>query len=156
MSETNGNFNISDDDITPDPEMDRALDAALDGGWVFDDGEISAGHKVAVFCYALNFVFFPYALGPLVQRDNDYTLYHAKQSGVIWAGMFSVALLGLLLLPLFGLGLLVWLVGLPPLGVLNFLGLLQALNEEAKPLPFLETYPQEWLKVRKAPSAKRE
>lgn len=114
----------------------------------FEEGEVDAGHGDAIMCYALNFIFFPYVLRPLIARDNAYTLYHAKQAFILWAGFFAVLGLGLVLLPVVGLGLLVWLAGLPPLGVLNFLGLLQALNDEAKPIPVLEEYPHQWIRLK--------
>ena len=143
MSDTQ-NIPIPEDDLPdPDPSEHENTDAR------FDADEVDEGHADAILCYALNFVFFPYSLRALMQRDNAYTLYHAKQALVIWGGMFSVMLLGLLLLPLLGLGLLVWLAGIPPLAVLNFFGLLQALNDEAKPIPFLEEYPHQWIRLSK-------
>ena len=113
----------------------------------FTDADVEAGHGDAIMCYALNYAFFPYALRALIARDNPYTLYHAKQAFLLWAAFFAVLGLGLVLLPVVGLGLLVWLAGFPPLGVLNFLGLLQALNDEAKLIPFLDRYPHEWIRL---------
>jgi hypothetical protein len=141
------NFEEDDPAESLSPETDGG--DALDGGILFDADEVCEGRNWAMLVYAGNFLLLPLAAVPLVRRDNDYSLYHAKTAGVLWAGMTAVFTLGSLLMPLCGLGLLVWLAGLAPLGVLNFLGLLQAVNEEAKPLPLLEEYPAQWIRVRK-------
>jgi uncharacterized membrane protein len=106
-------------------------------------GEVKDGKVFAILCYLINILGFPFWLLPLIMRDNNFSLYHAKQCLAMWVilmvgAAISVPLafvcIGFVLLAIIYVGFL----------VLNIIGLLNAINEQAKPLPFIGTYAEKW------------
>jgi len=124
---------------TPAPAAEASAAPAM------DPKEVEEGKPFAILSYALNFVILPFFLVPLIMRNNEFSLYHAKQSLMLWligivgsaiGAMFMVICVGIILLPL----LLVFLL------ILNIIGLVNAIKGEAKPLPVVGKWAEEWFK----------
>ncbi|HIE10783.1 MAG TPA: DUF4870 domain-containing protein [Kiritimatiellae bacterium] len=107
--------------------------------------EIEEGKPFAILSYALNFVGLPFFLVPLIMRNNEFSLYHAKQNLVLWlvgivggviSGVLILLCVGVLLFPLLTIFLL----------VLNVVGLINAIKGEAKPLPVIGKWGEDWFK----------
>lgn len=112
---------------------------------VFDQKEIDEGKTFAILSYALGLVGLPFFLVPLIMRNNGFALYHAKQCLMLWivgmvggtvCGVLMAVCIGIILLPLFSIGML----------VLDILGLVNAVKAEAKPLPVIGKYANDWFK----------
>ena len=110
-----------------------------------DPKEIEDGKPFAILSYALNFVGLPFFLVPLIMRNNEFSLYHAKQNLMLWlvgivggviSGVLIALCVGLLLFPLLTIFLL----------VLNIIGLINAIKGEAKPLPVIGKWGEDWFK----------
>jgi uncharacterized membrane protein len=115
--------------------------------------EIEAGKVMAVLVYAIAFVFPFFWIVPLVMRDNRFSLYHAKQ-GLVW---FVVGVIGSVVLTIgtialafvtcgFGV-LLAWPVAIGFwifLIVLNIIGLVNAAQGSAAPLPMIGRWGERW------------
>ena len=126
----------------PPPASAYSASAAAEG---FDAATVEAGKTFAILGYALSFVGLPFFLVPVITRDNAYSLYHAKQSMMIWLAGIIVSVVSVIL-TVICIGPIVGLVGALGLLVLNILGLLQSVNGEAKPLPLVGKYAVEWFK----------
>jgi uncharacterized membrane protein len=113
--------------------------------------EIEEGKVFAVLSYVLCIFGVPFWILPLVMRNNDFALFHAKQCLMLWlAGFAGSAIAAALMLVLVGFVLLP--VLLIVLLVLLVIGLVGAINGQAKPLPLIGPYAVEWFKgVRKVP-----
>ncbi len=105
--------------------------------------EMEAGKVFAILSYALSFIGLPFFLVPMIMRDNDFSLYHSKQCLMIW--LFSIAgstvgsilllvCVGIFILAAVGIMVLVFLI----------MGLLNAINGQAKPLPIIGRWGEEW------------
>lgn len=110
-----------------------------------DNAETEEGKVFAILSYALSFIGIPFFLVPLIMRNNEFSLYHAKQSLQIWlasvvlgtvCGMLMVVCIGAILLPVVMIGLLVF----------NIMGLVNAINGEIKPVPIIGKWGEEWFK----------
>jgi uncharacterized membrane protein len=113
------------------------------GGPQLSEKEIADGKTMAILSYALNFVNLPFWIIPLVQRDNEFSLYHAKQCLVafifllpsaIIAGLSLMICVGAVLLPA------VILAGL----VLNVMGVMNASKGVCVPLPVIGKFGEKW------------
>lgn len=106
-------------------------------------GEVKDGKVFAILCYLINIVGFPFWLLPLIMRNNDFSLYHAKQCLAMWV-IFAVG--AAVSIPLMFICVGAILLAVIWLGhiILNIIGLLNAMNEQAKPLPFIGTYAEKW------------
>lgn len=105
--------------------------------------EMEAGKVFAILCYALGFLGIPFFILPLVMRDNDFSLFHAKQVLILWLLGIAGYIVGIVLLvicigPFIMLG-----VGILSL-VLAIMGLINAINGRAKPLPIIGGYAEKW------------
>lgn len=112
---------------------------------VMDAKEVEEGKAFAILSYVLAFVSLPFFLVPLIMRNNDFALYHAKQCLLLWiagaagsmvCGLLSLACIGLLMFPLLFIALL----------VLAIMGLMTASKGEVKPLPVIGKYAEDWFK----------
>ncbi|MDA3874869.1 MAG: DUF4870 domain-containing protein [Kiritimatiellae bacterium] len=111
----------------------------------FDAAEIEAGKTFAILSYALSFVGLPFFLVPVIMRENRYSLFHAKQSMMIWlAGIISGAVSAIL--TVICIGPIIAMVAGIILLVLNIMGLIQSINGQAKPLPLIGPYAVKWFK----------
>ncbi|MBN1268974.1 MAG: hypothetical protein JXB04_05260 [Kiritimatiellae bacterium] len=107
--------------------------------------EVEEGKTFAILSYALNFIGLPFFLVPLIMRNNEFSLYHAKQNLILWllgivgsvvSSILAVVCIGIVL----GLALLVFML------VLNIMGLMNAIKGEAKPLPLIGKWGEDWFK----------
>jgi uncharacterized membrane protein len=110
-----------------------------------DAKAVEEGKAFAILSYALGIVGLPFFLVPLIMRNNTFSLYHAKQCLLLWlagvvaftAGFALVFLcIGMVLLPLVGVGLL----------VLDILGLVNAVNGRQQPVPLIGKLAEDWFK----------
>ncbi len=113
------------------------------GGPSMSPGDVKDGKVFAILCYVLNFLQIPFFLLPLIMRNNDFALYHAKQCLMLWL----FVLIGYAVsAPLFficvgvPLAIAVFLASL----VFNIIGLINSINERALPLPLIGTYAEQW------------
>jgi uncharacterized membrane protein len=111
--------------------------------------EIADGKAFAILSYAINFVGLPFWLVPLIMRNNDFSLYHAKQCLLMW--LVGVATGVVAIVPCAG-----WIIAIVViLGLLvfNVLGLINAINGRCKPLPLVGTFAEKWFEgLRKVPT----
>lgn len=107
--------------------------------------EIEDGKAFAVLSYVLSFVSLPFFLVPLIMRNNAFSLYHAKQCLLLWLAGIVVSIvcvplmavcIGFVLLPVAGIALF----------VLAIMGLINASKGEAKPLPMIGKWAEDWFK----------
>lgn len=112
--------------------------------------EIASGQTFAILCYALSLAMLPFFFIPLILRKNSFSLYHAKQSLVLWIiGVLSLYLGSLLMV--FCVGLFIIAGTSAFLVVLNIVGLIHAIKGEQKPLPFVGDWAEKWFEgIRKA------
>jgi uncharacterized membrane protein len=126
---------------------ESAQNSAAVGAAEFEEGRV-----FAILSYGLAILGLPFWILPLVLRNNEFSLFHAKQCMMLWivgavgaavAGLLTLVLIGVVLLPVLLIGLL----------VLDVIGLVGAINGEMKPLPIIGKYAVEWFKgVRKSPA----
>jgi len=113
----------------------------------FTPEETEAGKVMAAVAYGLTLAFaLPLGLLPMVTRDNRYSLYHGKQAFMAW---IVVAVLFAAAAPL----MMVCGIGVIPLGVgmvchllFNIMGLVNAIQGKAQPLPLIGPWAQQWFK----------
>ena len=98
--------------------------------------EIEEGKVFAILSYVIPLFF----LVPLIQRNNDFSLYHAKQ--VLLLAICAIVLHAVLAASCF----LVFLTPIASLAVLVFvvLGLINAVKGEIKPIPLIGSFAEKW------------
>ena len=109
------------------------------------EAEIAEGKTFAILSYALSFIGLPFFIIPLVMRNNDFSLYHAKQTLMLWLAGIALSVVSAVLTAVC-IGLVIALVGGVFLLVLNIIGLMASINGEVKPLPVIGAYGEEWFK----------
>jgi len=115
-----------------------------------DAKEIDDGKTFAILSYVISLIGLPFFIVPLVMRNNDFALYHAKQCLMLWiagaiggaiCSILSFLCIGFLLIPVLLIGML----------VLEVMGILNAVGGKVKPLPIIGKWGEEWFKgLRKA------
>ena len=107
--------------------------------------EIAEGQTFAILSYALSLTLLPFFFVPLILRNNSFSLYHAKQSLVLWIlGVVSLYVGSLLMV--FCVGFLIIVATSVLLVVLNIVGLIHAIKGEQKPLPLVGEWAETWFK----------
>jgi uncharacterized membrane protein len=107
--------------------------------------EIAEGQTFAILSYALSLTLLPFFFVPLILRNNSFSLYHAKQSVVLWIlGVVSLYVGSLLMV--FCVGFLIIVAALVFLTVLDIVGLIHAIKGEQKPLPLVGEWAEMWFK----------
>ena len=110
-----------------------------------DIKEIEAGKTFAILSYVLSFVSLPFFIVPLIQRDNTFALFHAKQVMMLWlAGIALSVASGIL--TLICIGPFVAILGAIGLLVLAIIGLIGCTKNEMKPLPVIGKWAEDWFK----------
>lgn len=99
--------------------------------------DVEEGKLFAILSYIIPIVF----IVPLIQKDNHFSLFHAKQ--VLLLVLASVAILILSAVPLVGC---VTVFLFIPILVLVIMGLVFAIQGQYKPLPLIGQYAEEWFK----------
>jgi uncharacterized membrane protein len=79
-------------------------------------------------------------------RDNDFSLYHAKQCMMIWIAGLAGGMISSLLIAVFCLGILTGIALGIFIIVITIMGLTNATKGIMKPLPLIGKYSDEWFK----------
>ena len=103
-----------------------------------DAQEIEKGKTLAILSYIIGIL----CIVPLIQKDNAFSLYHAKQ--VLLLILAAIVLLCLNIIPCFGQ--IVCGVGSLALLVFAIMGLINAIKGEAKPVPLIGKFAEDWFK----------
>ena len=107
--------------------------------------EVEDGKAFAILSYALSIIGLPFFLVPLIMRNNEFSLYHAKQTLMIWllgivggtiSGILTFICVGVILAVALGIFLL----------VITIMGLIAAAKGEQKPLPLIGKWGEDWFK----------
>lgn len=107
--------------------------------------EIEEGKVFAILSYALSIIGLPFFLVPLIMRNNEFSLYHAKQCLMIWLAGIAVGIAGGIL-TFICIGPIVWIVGYIFLLVISIIGLINAAQGQMKPLPLIGKWGEDWFK----------
>ena len=107
--------------------------------------EVEEGRTFAILSYALGLVGLPFFLVPLIMRNNEFSLYHAKQCLILWLAGLALSVAGGIL-TIVCIGVLVLMVGGILLLVLDVMGLINAIQGQTKPLPLIGKWGEEWFK----------
>lgn len=115
--------------------------------------EISEGKAFAILCYAINLLGWPFWIVPLVMRDNDYALYHAKQAMMAWITSVVIAAVGGVLgfvLSFICIGFIVLPIAILTVVVLglvwNIMGIMNAANGRCQPLFVIGGQAENWFR----------
>lgn len=112
---------------------------------VLSTQEIEEGKTFAILSYALGIIGIPFFLVPLIMRNNEFSLFHAKQNLGLWllgiaggivSAILSFICIGIILAPILGIFVLVLLI----------MGLMNSISGEMKELPLIGPYASEWFK----------
>ena len=108
--------------------------------------EVEEGRTFAILSYALGFIGVPFFLVPLIMRNNEFSLYHAKQCLMLGLCGIAVGIVGTILTPVFCIGIILFIAGLVFILVLDIMGLVNAVKGEQNPLPVIGKYADDWFK----------
>lgn len=107
--------------------------------------EILEGQTFAILSYALSLTLLPFFFVPLIQRNNSFSLFHAKQTLALWIlGIISLYVGSLLMV--ICVGFILMLAALVFLTALDIVGLIHAIKGEQKPLPLVGKWAETWFK----------
>ena len=107
--------------------------------------EVEEGKIFAILSYVLSLICIPFFLVPLIMRNNEFSLYHAKQCLMLWlVGIVGSVVSAILMVVCIGLILSV-VVGVFCL-VLAIIGLINASKGAQKPLPVIGALAEDWFK----------
>jgi uncharacterized membrane protein len=107
--------------------------------------EVEEGRSIAVLSYALLIGMVPYFFLPLVWRNNEFTLYHAKQCHAIWVAALVLLVIAAPLM-FICIGFIIAAVAIIGALILCIQGIMNALKGEIKPLPIVGKWGEEWFK----------
>lgn len=105
--------------------------------------ETEEGKVMAILSYAINILGIPFFIVPLIMRNNEFSLFHAKQNLMIWiiavigsavGFALSFVCIGLLVFPILWVFLL----------IVNIMGIINAANLQYKPLPIIGPMAENW------------
>jgi uncharacterized membrane protein len=108
-------------------------------------GPTEEGKLFAILSYGLNFVGLPFWIVPVVQRKDEFALYHAKQAMFMWIAMVAINIvafivsfvLAMVFAPLGCVGWVAMMVVGVGMLILNILGLVNAINAKQVAVPVL-------------------
>ncbi|MEA1928205.1 MAG: hypothetical protein U9N73_08345 [Candidatus Auribacterota bacterium] len=130
---------------SPPPPPPPAAEAAPPPPAEGNSKEVEEGKAFAILSYVLSLIGLPFFLIPLIMRNNDFSLYHAKQTMMIWlvgivggvvSGILMFICIGAILAVVLAIGLL----------VLTIMGLINAAQGQQKPLPIIGKWGEDWFK----------
>lgn len=107
--------------------------------------EVEAGRTFAILSYALSLVSLPFFLVPLIMRDNEFSLYHAKQSLLLWLAGIALSVVSVPLMAIC-VGFILLPAGAIFLVVLDIMGLVNAVQGVQKPVPVIGKWADQWFK----------
>jgi len=119
----------------PDPPAGGGTDPNNPYGYPMED--VEEGKLFAILSYLIPFVF----IVPLIQKDNHFSLFHAKQ--VLLLGIAGLGVGILSMIPF--LGCILFLLFLPVLAF-AIIGLVFAIQGLYKPLPLVGDFAEDWFK----------
>lgn len=114
----------------PEPE-------APAGGGGDDAADVKDGKVLAI----LSYVFPILCIVPLIQKNNAFSLYHAKQVLLLLIAWVALPVVGAI--PVVGC---VTPFGALALFVFTIMGLVNACQDKAKPLPLVGKFGEDWFK----------
>ncbi len=123
---------------TVEPEIVSDAEETTEAAPAIDEKEIEEGKVFAILGYILPII----CLIPLIQRNNDFSLFHAKQVLVLWVSMMAISMVNIV--PC--LGQIVWLAFAILVLVLDIMGLISAIKGETKTLPIAGAWAADWFK----------
>jgi uncharacterized membrane protein len=97
--------------------------------------DVEQGKLLAILSYLVPIVF----IVPLIQKDNHFSLFHAKQVVLLVIGYIIATIIATITC---GIGMILYL----PLFVLNIMGLVYAIQGQYKPLPLVGKWAEDWFK----------
>lgn len=97
--------------------------------------DVEGGKVLAILSYLIPLVF----IVPLIQKDNHFSLFHAKQVLLLMIGYVIASIVATITC---GVGFILYL----PLFVFNIMGLIFAIQGQYKPLPLIGNWAEEWFK----------
>ena len=104
--------------------------------------DVDDGKVLAILSYIIPIL----CIIPLIQKDNNFSLYHAKQCLLLIIASFVLGIASSVLAPVFCIGAILGVVGTPFLFVLWVMGLINAIKGEVKPVPLIGKFAEEWFK----------
>lgn len=107
--------------------------------------EVEEGRTFAILSYALGLIGLPFFLIPLIMRNNEFSLYHAKQCLLLWIMGIAASMIGGLLI-FVCIGVVLLPAAMIFLLVLDIIGLINAVKGEQKPLPLIGKWAEDWFK----------
>lgn len=110
-----------------------------------DAKEVEEGKAFAILSYALGLIGIPFFLVPLIMRNNDYSLYHAKQCLILAIAGIVMGTLGSILLAVC-IGVVILPLAVILFYVLGIIGLINSVQGQQKPLPLIGAWGEEWFK----------
>ncbi len=107
--------------------------------------DMEEGKTFAILSYALGIIGLPFFIVPLIQRNNAFSLFHAKQCLVLWIVAVAGSVISSVLIALC-IGAILLPIVLIFFLVLDIIGLMNALKGVAKPLPLIGQWGIDWFK----------
>lgn len=111
---------------------------AVPGETTVSADEIEKGKVLAI----LGYIIWIIALVPLIQKDNRFSLYHAKQ--VLTAFICLIPLFLLSFIPL--LGCFIWIAAMVCVLGCIIMGIINCVNHRMAPLPVIGKFGEQWFK----------
>lgn len=107
--------------------------------------EMESGKTMAILCYIpIAMVGLIVAIITVSQKNNGYSLYHAKQALTLYICALAVTLISVPLIFACGIGIItMWAAGLGSL-VLCIMGIINASGGQCKPLPLIGQFVDKW------------
>lgn len=121
----------------PDPAVPPAGGADPNNPYGYPMEDVEEGKLFAILGYIIPFIF----LVPLIQKDNHFALFHAKQ--VLLLCLAGVALMVVSMVPIVGCFTMVLFL---PLFAWVIMGLVFAIQGQYRPLLFIGDFAEEWFK----------
>lgn len=105
--------------------------------------ELDEGKLFAILSYAINIIGVPFWIAPLLMKNNEFALYHAKQAGFTWLAGFALFVVAIIIMvvlvaifaPLACIAQIVMAAASVALLILNILGIVNAVGGKMVPLP---------------------
>lgn len=127
------------DATSGEPTVEPAADPVeADAIPAVDTKEVEEGKVFAILSYIIPIL----CLIPLIMRNNDFSLYHAKQCLLIWIAFLVTSVINVI--PC--LGQIIWLAVAVFLLVVDIMGLINAVKGEMKPIPLIGKWAEDWFK----------
>ena len=110
-----------------------------------DAKEIADGKAFALLSYVLSLFGIPFFIVPLIMRNNEFSLYHAKQCLMVWLLFLVGSVISVPLMAICIGVILLAVVGIFDL-VLLIMGIVNASGGVMKPLPLIGGWGEDWFK----------